>query len=473
MKKIGSIFLSIFLAFLSPVLVAHAAGGTVTSAHPYYDASFDNNKGAFYANGTAVIITADNGLTRISWTGGSIIVPSTIRVFGGGTAGSFYNESDITMLGGTVSHIYGGGFSTDPVQPAKVTKASIKITDGTVAASVYGGGLLYTEVDETTLLIENGTILSALGGGASSATIAGISYNTGTQEHPELSGTRVDTAKVIIRGGSISTVWGGGQGYSYTGDTTLNISGGTIEYITAGGSNGYTQSFSGKLEGGAVQVYQSTNRGIIKKVDFSVHAGSIETLYVGGETAPDVTGVVNEADIRILGGNVGQLRAGTSNAIPLDCTLPEYNVSFVTGTVAENDIAQGTESFSFTIKFSKNKYRIPQTKQLNTKLIVTTTPSGYESLLELDNTVYSSSDDTKVMINSEGTVIGLRNGDAQISAQLYDQTTSSLVEVRGIPVNYVLQIIFAVILGIVLVALLIIFTFLRKLFCLLFRIGMR
>ncbi len=466
MRRIGSYILCALLAVFLPASVVYAAPDqAVTAAIPAFDASFDNNKGAFYANGTPVTISADGTQTRVSWAGGSILVPNTVRVFGGGTAGSIHDSSDITMTGGTVSHIYGGGFSVDETQPANVNRASIKITSGTVGSGVYGGGLLYSEVGQTTIHIEKGTIQAVLGGGAASAVIAGVSYNSGTQEHPELSGTRVDQASILLKDGTYHSVWGGGQGYSYTKEAKVSIQGGTIDYVTAGGSNGLTENVQTEIRSGIVRVYQSVNRGLVKEVNTIVTGAAIETFYVGGETAPDVTGTLNGADIRILGGSVATLRAGTSNSLPIIIAQPDYRVSFVTGTVTNNEIEQGTESFSYTIQFKRSQYRIPRATEFEPKIIITTTPTGYESMLDRELISFSSSDDTVVMINSEGTIIGLKNGTAQIWAKLFDQVAVASVEVRGVPVNYVLQMIFTFLLGIVLIALFIIFAVLRKIFC--------
>ena len=144
MKKLGTFILCAIMLFLLPISVVSAApDNTTLSLTPTYDASFDNNKGALYANGTPITISGDGVQTEVSWEGGSVIVPNSVRVFGGGVAGTNYENSNITMLGGSVKNIYGGGFSVDETLPANVNEAYITVVNGTVTAGVYGGGLLW------------------------------------------------------------------------------------------------------------------------------------------------------------------------------------------------------------------------------------------------------------------------------------------------------------------------------------------
>lgn len=91
------------------------------------------------------------------------------------------------------------------------------------------------------MTINGGTFNAVLGGGPSSAVVNGVEYMTGTQEHPELSGTRVETANVTINGGTIDTLNVGGEDASDVTDVIeavdLKILGGTVTTLNSGISN--------------------------------------------------------------------------------------------------------------------------------------------------------------------------------------------------------------------------------------------
>lgn len=160
MKKFIGALLSVTIIFLTTLTTTANAAET-----PVYDATFNNNKGAFYANGTAITINKNsNGETVISWSGGSQVVPETVYVFGGGYGETSYATSNITMNDGTVSFLIGGGISLDENKNANVTNATTTVNGGTVLIGVIGGGFVYSTVQATNITINNGTV-AAVGGG--------------------------------------------------------------------------------------------------------------------------------------------------------------------------------------------------------------------------------------------------------------------------------------------------------------------
>lgn len=162
MKKILCLITIMCLLVMATVSIkVHAV-----SAEPTYDASFNLNKGAFYANGTDITISQDGENTVIRWSNGSQEVPKTVSVFGGGSEGTSYESSNIVMEGGTVSYIYGGGLSLNSNNISNVTTSNIQVNDGTVLQVVFGGGFLYSQVDTSNVVI-NGGIVSAVQGGRS------------------------------------------------------------------------------------------------------------------------------------------------------------------------------------------------------------------------------------------------------------------------------------------------------------------
>ena len=283
MKKILSILVTIIVMIMVVFLTKNNVYGIETL--PQYDETFNNNNGIFYANGNPITINKDNeGKTIVYWNGGSQVVPNTITIVGGGDSGTSFEETNIIMEDGTVGNIYGGGKSQIEDKIAKVSNSNIIINGGRVINGIAGGGLLYSNTENANIIVNNGTITDVNGGGMASAVISGVKYSAGSKEKPEESKNRVENAKIIINGGTIDTlpssfgtVFGGGQGHSYTGHVNVLINGGNLSkaYVTAGGSNGYTKKSYIEINGGNINVLQSVNRGKIESANVLIAGGQI------------------------------------------------------------------------------------------------------------------------------------------------------------------------------------------------------
>lgn len=131
------------------------------------------------------------------------------------------------------------------------------------------------------------------GGSIATDKISGINYSVGTKDDTKSLQNRVNTANITINDGTItSLLFGGGQGYSYTGIANAKISGGNIA------------------------VFQSLNRGTVEKAYVKVDGGNIDKFYVGGETEDStVTGTINNVETNLTGGNINTLNVGTSKNI--------------------------------------------------------------------------------------------------------------------------------------------------------------
>ncbi len=259
----------------------------------------------FFANGTHISIEErDDGAqgAKIVWLDGTetktVNVPSDINVFGGAHHDATnYPSTKITMNGGTVKNIFGGG-----LHQSSVTNAEVVINGGKVTGSVTGGG-------------------------------ANIFANSDSGSHTGSSfETVVTNATTTINNGSAFTVYGGGEGYSTTNNATLNINGGTLSYVTAGGSNGTTGNANVKITSGQIALLQSVNRGQVSSADMRVLGGTIDKLYVGGETEDsNVTGSIGSVGLDITGGSVvnnlyigksgGQLIGTNGNNTKVDVDL--------------------------------------------------------------------------------------------------------------------------------------------------------
>ena len=217
------------------------------------------------------------------------------------------------------------------------------MTGGSVNLLV-GGGLHKSQVGTANIVIEDGTIPSqVLGGGASSLT--GTQNNCGCTSgwyngDPEQGNCRVDKVNITVNGGSIPKfLYGGSDGYGYTGEVNMEINGGNMGgYVTLAGSNGYTVKGTLTVNGGKIKTLQGVNHCYsghpITLGDYvmTITGGEIAKMYVGGELADDVVGMYNSATASINGGTVTYLYPG-SNGVKNTSNTDKLTVSYVQGTV--------------------------------------------------------------------------------------------------------------------------------------------
>lgn len=402
---------------------------------PVYNPTFNNNAGAFFANGTPIVITEGTNADTINvaWDSTSLEVPSTTRIFGGGIAGTVYDSSSVTLNSGTVPFIYGGGFSTDENNIATVTNSSVIINGGNITQTLYGGGLLYTTVDTSNVTINGGTVNAVLAGGAASSVISGEAYSTGTEENPEASGTRVNNGNLTINDGTITdSVWGGGQGYSYTGNTNVTVNSGDLStaYLTAGGSNGYTGNSNVKINGGTIDVYQSTNRGTVETANTTVTGGTVNTFYLGGEPDPTVTGTIGNVSTSILDGTISNLFPGTTGTLPLNTSGDNVATVIVPGTVTNNTIPSGdTESITYNFTILADEINLFEGLTGQIPYTITTTPPGYENLFSNIPVTWTANDPTIATVDENGLVTAISEGTTTITGTFLTQTDTVTVNV--------------------------------------------
>ena len=283
----------------TPVMMALDNSVYLAPSTPALDET--TGKECFFANGTPITISKrddDTAGAKVSWVAdaannidaGSINVTATTNVFGGGhNHKGIYESTSITMTGGTVN-------------------------------AVFGGGLHKSHVATTNVVIQDGAVIGQIAGGAASSFVK--DNDTPVWPEAEQENAFVDTVNVTISGGKISNdglIFGGGEGFSQTGNVNLNITGGTIEkaYITPGGSNGTTTgtatlNISTDIKSSIVQ---GVNRGTTNEAVINILSGAkVAELYAGGETRDgNVTGIVNKTTVNIEpGSTVADLRPGKS-----------------------------------------------------------------------------------------------------------------------------------------------------------------
>ena len=387
---------------------------------PSYDSTYNNNQGAFFANGTPIIISEVDGNTIITWNGGSQIVPNTVSVFGGGNGGN-YNSSKITMKSGTVQNLIAGGLGYSADKSSTVTTANIIINGGTISNAVAGGGYFNAKVNKSNIQMNGGTALTVQGGGMASGKIDDVNYSVGTKEDSENSPNRTENAKVTISGGKVTYgVFGGGQGYSYTGTANLTISDGDMSnsYVTAGGSNGYTGTANVKLIDGKIGVCQTVNRGTLDNATVRVTGSTIGKFYVGGETEDkSVTGVINKINTLLFSGSIESLDSGTSNGSPITVDNKTYSVAATDSFKITNDNigdSKKTISYDFTVSPKTVKLFVNQNMKIST--VVTTEPSGYEDVFT-DLFYYSVDDEAIATVSEDGIITGVSEGNTSVSVK--------------------------------------------------------
>lgn len=298
MKKNLLLIIAACTFFLPSVVLAKA---------PEYVAG----ENSFYANGTPITIEArtdgEEG-ALVKWEGGEQAVAANDSVFGGShNSDEVIENASITMNGGTIKNIVGGGLHKS------ITK-------------------------NVTITLNNGKVTSVQGGGAHHFNRTGdgdfIDSSVAKAKNRDTAVTIVDEAIVTINGGTVtSTVYGGGESYSYTGEATVIVNGGKIGWLTAGGSNGYTNTAKLEVYGGEITVVQGVNRGEINTITTTINGGKINTIYAAGEsTDSKVNGVVNEnVTLKVLDGEINEINAGTSggpNSPATDITTAEINAKF-------------------------------------------------------------------------------------------------------------------------------------------------
>ena len=144
--------------------------------------------------------------TKITMTGGLVKT-----IVGGGSGGTVKNAS-INIEGGKAAYVYGGGSGTN----SDVTANTSVTISGGEFVDVYGGGTNSNVTGNTLVTIEGGIVTSRAFGGGNGGTVNG-------------------TATITISNGEAGAIVGGGFGGNVNGAATVTISGGTVQSNVFGG----------------------------------------------------------------------------------------------------------------------------------------------------------------------------------------------------------------------------------------------
>ena len=280
-----------------------------------------------FANGTAITISAgtDND-SKITYGNKTFIDNFDLSKYTiyGGAKNAAVDSSSITMAGGTVKYLYGGGLGSEATS-ATVDTASIEITGGTITATVYAGGNHYSTVDAATVNISGNAVCNDVMAGGANDSSAKDNTNKPT------SANLVKNVTINVSGGTIGTkenysgLYGGGMSYAHVENSTLNVSGGKINLLVAGGSNGVTDSSTINISGSTTINYLfSVNRGVIEDSTLNVEenfTGTIGIIALGALSDWDDDGK-----------NISQFKGGSTDgavigSVTLNVKCAELNAS--------------------------------------------------------------------------------------------------------------------------------------------------
>ncbi len=293
--------------------------------------TYDEENLALFANGTSITVEArTDGVAGalVKWNGGEMLLPANASIFGGSHDSSTKLDStNITINGGSLHNVFGGGLHKSSVGLAYVT-----INGGSFTGGIYGGGA------------------SSYAG-----TTCHQPWYAGDKENAT---TVVDEATVIINNGTFTDVFGGGEGISYTKKATLIVNksfNGNIGYATAGGSNGYADEAYVELYGGKVRVLQAVNRGFINNSDMLVDGANVENAYVSSEGDNQKLGVTESASLTIKSGKVKNVAPGQSGN-PEEKATTISSLLYKEGTVENmsNDFDDDMVSEAVILTFNAN-----------------------------------------------------------------------------------------------------------------------
>lgn len=380
MKK-KMLFLMAAIALFVPSVMAAEA--------PTYD---EENK-ALFANGTPVTVEArTDGVAGalVKWNGGEKLLPANASIFGGSHDSSTKLDStNITINGGSLHNVFGGGLHKSSVGLAYVT-----INGGSFTGGIHGGGA------------------SSYAG-----TDCHQPWYAGDKENAT---TVVDEATVIINNGTFTDVFGGGEGISYTKKATLIVNksfNGNIGYATAGGSNGYADEAYVELYGGNVRVLQAVNRGFINNSDMLVDGANVENAYVSSEGDNQKLGVTESASLTIKSGKVKNVAPGQSGN-PGEKATTISSLLYKEGTVENmsNDFDGDMVSEAVILTFNANgetetvavpkggSFTVDEVTELTSELENALVGSGYKFVGFFKDDKFTTAFDLTKPMNEDTTV---------------------------------------------------------------------
>ncbi len=270
-------------------------------------------------------------------------------VFGGANKAPSQATTTVTMEKGTVNgSVYGGANTSGAVAQL----ATVKMSGGTVKGSVYGGGKGSgtTMSNNTMVTVTGGTINANMYGGGEEGKVSGnatVSFEGGsvTDIYGAGQGASSDVAlgtTVNVKGGVVNgAVYGGGENgtvaYNASGNSssygsTVNISGGEVKGdVFGGGKMGTTQGAT------TVNISGALDKTILRENVFAGAYGSHDLIYVAGLKTLNISG--GRIYGSVYGGSRNANDGQTLNSTTGDATTSVVNISG--GRIDQNVYAAG------------------------------------------------------------------------------------------------------------------------------------
>ena len=277
-----------------------------SKGHPYYNANF-------YADGNPVKVEAvDEHYTKIV-NGNSdkdyIILPYQNRAtLYGGAKNATVNSTSITMTGGQLARIYGGGYASSDGVVANVNTATINITGGEISDALTLGGVRRSKVTSATVTVTGSSEDAKI---KVNTFVVGGFASPGTDNRVntwETANCGVQNATIALKNVDIKYMGaGGGQGYSYTGSTNVSVENATINSAYGTLYNGYADNIEASFKNVKFSgEFATINRGAVGSANFTfdgctLNANAINCIgaatgWAGSDTdgsdAPEVSGPV-------------------------------------------------------------------------------------------------------------------------------------------------------------------------------------
>ena len=342
-KTLVALLFALLLAMITmPVMAATVTIPACEVGVPVYVADIGGEE-YFFANGTEITVEA-----RTDGQDGALVK---------------WMEGDVekSQVLGTISNIFGGMHDNDTAVDTSIT------INGGYVNWIHGGGLHRSNTTSSTIVMNGGQVGHIKGGGADQWITGTCDCGEGEWHENDYINApcQTGTATITINEGIIkriqegkeSAVFGGGNGYSNTEDAAIFIYGGDLSeaLVIAGGSNGNTTTAMIYVEGGTVGTVQSVNRGTMEEVSLVVTGGTVEKLYATGATSDDITGIITESvSVEISGeAKVESLEAGKNAGALVDTTtdtvVSAENIVVVPGTVENAVDVEFTEKYQVQI----------------------------------------------------------------------------------------------------------------------------
>ena len=199
-----------------------------------------------------------------------------------------------------------------------IAETTLELYDLDRVFIIDGGSQVTGEIGTVNIIAENCNYIDSIQGARA--------MNGGERNIVHNFNVKVKDVKLI------DTLFGGGNGFSVVWNSNIEIDGSStaINYLIAGGSNGFTRKGHITINNGHIKTLQAVNRGIVDKAEIILNNGEIEKLYVGRDLSDDsVVGTARECYL--------ELNNGTVEALINDDLVKEKSGTITRATIRQGD----------------------------------------------------------------------------------------------------------------------------------------